>query len=109
MRNDFRVAIGGEDVAACGQRTAKLPKVIDLTVVDAYDVAALVKEWLPTTDQIDDSQPAHTKTDVVAEPKPVVVRASMDDASVHGCDEFPRNDTPVEVDYADNSTHVPKP
>src|SRR5438552_9396160 len=85
---------------------AELHEVVDLAVLDRHNIPGLAEKRLLPARRVDDRESAHAETDVVAEPEPVLVGASMDEACVHRRDELPGHRTAVEVDYADDSAHM---
>jgi hypothetical protein len=56
----FSVSVTVKAMAATLEFSAKLPEVVNLSVIDNADTLVFVEDWLVTTSQVDNAEPPYS-------------------------------------------------
>src|SRR6266540_3378959 len=88
VRNDLGVATSSELVSGSLQSAPYVGVVVQLPVLDGPDLAALVRERLMATRDVDDAEPPHTKRDAVAHVGPAVIGTAVRHRIGHPIEDF---------------------
>jgi hypothetical protein len=80
--------------------------IVDLAVEYQLDLAILTGRWLVPTQQVDDAQPSHAKSDLRGVEVSLVIRAPMAHGVVHAVQyRAPIVFAPIEAEEAHYSAH----
>src|SRR5881275_3181542 len=109
MQDGFRVALGGERVAARDQTAPQLRVVVDLPVEHDHRRPILVEDRLVTAREVDDAEATHAQADGTVYVDALVVGAPMPDGVAH-LPNHGRGDgmSRVAMDDADDAAHEPR-
>src|SRR6185369_10910131 len=105
VNDDFRIAMGAEDVTFRQQLIAQFVEIIYLAVVGDCDRAVFVRDGLMARGNINDGEPPRPqpRTFMAVEVKAFAVRAAMFDHIGHAVYEAAIYGPPVEINYSANS------
>src|ERR1700681_1131914 len=83
MNNRFRIAAGGESMAAGLQLGIQLLKVVDFAVEDDRYSLVFVEDWLVPARNIDDAETPHAQSDAALYKDTFVVWSTVNDGFTH--------------------------
>src|SRR2546428_6701167 len=106
MDDHLRIGMRLERVAAADHLLSQCLEVVDLAVEDHPDGAVFVRQRLMTGVQINDAEPPHAQSDVVADKEAAVIRSPMRDGRAHALHFFSADRAASEAQNSRNATHV---
>src|SRR6185436_15647843 len=105
FEDDFAITCGLKTNASLLQGSAQGLVIVDFAVVHNANSAATVPHRLVAACQVDNTEPAHSKGEVLSDPRTFVIRSTMRDGQIHRVDGSQQLISSKTASYADNATH----